>query len=122
MTDDEIERAKDELEDLRGEVRQVLADELGADTGGYRADRVEAARAVVYDDDGELIPPEELADALEAAGVTVSVGDDGIPEYSDVPPSLSLSACHLAVDLRKDPAEIVGEPSHAVADAGERGP
>jgi hypothetical protein len=119
MTDDEIERARDELEDLRGEVRQVLADELGADTGGYRADRVEAARAVVYDDDGELIPPEELADALEAAGVTVSVGDDGIPEYSDVPPSLSLSACHLAVDLRKDPAEIVGESGHAVADGGE---
>jgi hypothetical protein len=72
-------------------------------------------RAVVYDD-GELIAPEDLADALEAAGVTVSVGADGTPEYSDVPPALSLSACHLAVDLRKDPAEIMGEPDHAVAD------
>ncbi len=70
-------------------------------------DRVEAARAVVYDD-GELIPPEELDDALEAAGVTVSVGDDGTPEYSDVPPSLSLSVCHLAVELRKDPARDRG--------------
>ena len=118
MTDDEIERAKDELADLRGEIRQVLADELRADTEDYRADRVEAARAVVYDD-GELIPPEDLDEALEAAGVTVSVGDDGTPEYSDVPPSLPLSACHLAVDLRKDPAEIVGDPGHTVADGGE---
>jgi len=81
--------------------------------------RVEAVRAVVYDDGGEFIPPEELDDALEAAGVTVSVGDDGIPKYSDVPPSLSLSACHLAVELRKDPAEIVADPGHVVADGGE---
>jgi hypothetical protein len=65
-----------------------------------------------------LIPPEELDDALEAADVTVSVDDDGIPEYSDVPPSLSLSACHLAVDLQKNPAEIVGDPGH-VLDGGE---
>jgi len=79
---------------------------------GPRADshphnRVEAARAVVYDDDGELIAPENLAEALEAAGVTVSVDEDGTPEYSDVPASLSLSACHLAVDLRRDPAEFI---------------
>lgn len=78
----------------------------------------EIERAVVYDD-GELIPPEELDDALEAAGVTVSVGDDGTPEYSDIPPSLSLSACHLAVDLRKDPAEIVDNLGGAVADGRE---
>jgi len=82
-------------------------------------DRVEAARAVVYDDGGELIQPEDLDDALEAGGVTVSVGDDGTPEYSDVPPSLSLSACHLAVELRKDPAEIVADPGHVVADGGD---
>jgi hypothetical protein len=42
VTDDEIERAKEEIEDLRGEVRQVLADELGGDPDDYRADRVAA--------------------------------------------------------------------------------
>jgi len=78
-------------------------------------DHIKPVRAVVYDH-GELIPPEELDDALEAAGVSVSVGDDGTPEYSDVPPSLSLSACHLAVELRKDPAEIVADPGRAVDD------
>jgi hypothetical protein len=37
VSDDEIERAKDEIEALRVEVRQVLADELGGDPGDYRA-------------------------------------------------------------------------------------
>jgi len=52
MTDDEIERAKEELAALRREVRQVLADELETDPGECRAGRVEAVRAVVYDDGG----------------------------------------------------------------------
>jgi hypothetical protein len=42
MTDDELERAKKEIEDLRGEVRQMLADELGGDPDDYRAGRVAA--------------------------------------------------------------------------------
>lgn len=70
------------------------------------ADRVAAARAVVYDDAGELIGPEQIEDALAEAGVTVSENDDGTPSYRDVPPALSLTACYLAVDLRDDPAEF----------------
>jgi len=70
------------------------------------SDRVDAVRAVVYDD-GELIAAEALDDALEAVGVTVSEADDGTPEYSDVPPALSLVACHLAVDTRRDPAQFI---------------
>ena len=76
-------------------------------TSATPSDRVDAVRAVVYDDDGELIAAEALDDALEAVGVTVSEADDGTPEYSDVPPGLSLVACHLAVDLRRDPAEFI---------------
>jgi len=68
--------------------------------------RVEAAREVVYED-GELIAAAALDDALEAYGVTVTEGADGTPHYEDVPPELSLSACHLAVDLRKNPAEFI---------------
>jgi hypothetical protein len=71
------------------------------------ADRVEVARSVVYDDAGELIAPEEIEAALQEAGVTVTEAADGTTEYQDVPPELSLSACHLAVDLRKDPAEFL---------------
>jgi hypothetical protein len=36
-SDDEIERAKDEIEALRVEVRQLLADELGGAPDDYRA-------------------------------------------------------------------------------------
>jgi len=39
MTDAEIETAKDELQALRGDVREALADELGGDADDYRADR-----------------------------------------------------------------------------------
>lgn len=67
------------------------------------ANRVAAVRAVVYDAEGELIAPNALTDALQEAGVTVTETDDGVPQYEDVPPALSLSACHLAVDLREDP-------------------
>lgn len=79
-------------------------------TGSERPDReerIKAARAVVYDDAGELIDPEDLDDALDAYGVTVGVSSDGLTEYQDVPAELSLSVCHLAVDLQRDPAELV---------------
>ena len=82
--------------------REQLSDVAGATPG----DRVDAVRAVVYDD-GELIAPEDLNDALEAAGVTVSVADDGTPKYTDAPAELSVTACHLAVDLRRDPAQFI---------------
>jgi len=74
---------------------------------GDRSDRVAFAREVVYDDDDELIAPDEIADALREHGVTVGTADDGTTAYSDIPPTLSLSACHLAVDLRRDPADFI---------------
>lgn len=74
-------------------------------------ERVAAARAVVYDDNGELIDPEDLDAALEAHGVIAGVNDDGFREYQDVPRELSLSACHLAVDLQRDPAEFIVDPA-----------
>lgn len=66
-------------------------------------DRIKAARAIVYDDNGDMIDPDDLEEALRAAGVTVTETDDGTTEYDNVPSDLSLSACHLAVDLREDP-------------------
>ncbi|MDL5363913.1 hypothetical protein [Halalkalicoccus sp. NIPERK01] len=70
-------------------------------------ERVAAARAVVYGDDGELIASEELDRALAEYGVGIGKSEDGLPEYRDVPQELSLSACHMAVDLRRDPAEFI---------------
>lgn len=72
-----------------------------------RSDRVALAREVVYGDDDELIAADELAAALREHGVTVGTAADGTTAYSDVPPALPLSACHLAVDLRRDPAEFI---------------
>lgn len=68
--------------------------------------QLEAAWTVVYED-GELIDAADIEAALEAYGVTVTTDEDGVTEYRDVPPELPLSACHLAVDLRKDPAEFL---------------
>lgn len=58
------------------------------------SERVKAARAVVYDEAGELIDADDLPDALEAAGVTVVESDDDGLEYRDVPADLPLAACH----------------------------
>jgi len=80
------------------------------DAPAGRQSRIKAAREVVYED-GELIDATDLGDALEAYGVTVSTDDDGTPVYEDVPPELSLSACHLAVDLREDPSEFISTPA-----------
>lgn len=74
-----------------------------------RAERVAAARAVVYDADGELIQPAALDDALEDAGVEVGVDEAGRTQYRNVHRELSLSACHLAVDLHRDPADLIAE-------------
>lgn len=80
-----------------------------------RDERVEATCAVVYGESGELIDAADLDAALEAVGVTVGESEDGLPEYRDVPRAVSLSACHLAVDLRRDPAEFITEPEDAGA-------
>jgi hypothetical protein len=71
-----------------------------------RDERVAAARAVVYGDE-ELIASEELDAALEAYGVEVGISDDGLLEYRNVPAELSLAACHIAVDLRRDLAVFI---------------
>jgi len=39
MTDEQIAEAKAELEDLRREIREDLAEDLGGDPDDYRADR-----------------------------------------------------------------------------------
>ena len=39
MTDEQIAEAKAELEDLRREIREDLAEDLGGDPEDYRADR-----------------------------------------------------------------------------------
>lgn len=81
------------------------------------ADRLEAARAVVYDEDGTLIPADAIEDALEAAGVGVSTEDDGTTVYENVPPELPLAACHLAVDLRRDPEHFLHAGSSFSSDS-----
>lgn len=85
---------------------RYLSDADSERTSPSREERVAAARAVVYDDD-ELIAPEDLDLALEEYGVGIGESEDGLPEYRDVPRELSLSACHMAVDLRRDPAEFI---------------
>jgi DNA polymerase I len=52
---------------------------------------------------------ETLDDALEDAGVEVGVDETGRTQYRNVPRELSLSACQLAVDLRRDPADLIAE-------------
>jgi len=42
MTDEQIAEAKAELEDLRREIREDLAEDLGGDPEDYRADRAAA--------------------------------------------------------------------------------
>lgn len=87
----------------------MVTNDSGATTGGAttRVDRIEAARGVVYSDDGEFILPHQLGAALEAYGVDVSETRDGIPAYQNVPPEISLAACHLAVESREDPAVFI---------------
>jgi len=71
-------------------------------------ERAEVARAVVYNDAGELIKADVLPEVVEAAGVTVVEADDEDSlEYRDVPADLPLAACHLAVDFRKDLAVVL---------------
>jgi len=72
-----------------------------------REQRVEAARAVVYNEEGDLIEREEIETALEEYGVTVGEAEDGKTEYRAVPRELSLSAVHLAVNTRRDPEEFI---------------
>lgn len=90
----------------------MASDRSVSDTGSEctppsREERVAAARSVVYGDDKALIAPEDLDAALEEYGVGVGKSEDGLPEYRDVPRELSLSACHMAVDFRRDPAEFI---------------
>ncbi|WP_254832723.1 hypothetical protein [Haloglomus salinum] len=77
--------------------------------GPTQAERIAAARAVVYEDDGSLIGRGQLADALREYGVTVEYTENGSTQYRDVPPELPLEACRIAVDLQRDPAAFVGD-------------
>lgn len=79
-----------------------------------REERIAAARGVVYDEDGDLIDETELEDAIEAYGVDVGVNEEELPEYRNVPRELSLSAVHLAIDTREDPAEFVTDLDEVV--------
>jgi len=74
-----------------------------------REQRLEAARAVVYTEEGNLIEPEEIESGLEAYGVTVGESEEGSTEYRDVPPELPLAACHLAVDTGRDPTAFLAD-------------
>ena len=69
--------------------------------------RIEAARAVVYDENGELITDDELQEALQEQGVEVTENEDSTFNYDSVPAMLSIRACSLAVDTRQDPAEVI---------------
>lgn len=86
---------------------RYLSDADSERTSPSREERVAAARSVVYSDDEELIASEDLNSALEEYGVGIGESEDGLPEYRDVPRELSISACHMAVDLRRDPAEFI---------------
>lgn len=84
-----------------------LSDVDSERTSPSHEERIAAARAVVYGDDEEIIAAEELDAALEEYGVSIGESEDGLPEYRDVPRELSLSACHMAVDLQRDSAEFI---------------
>ena len=75
-----------------------------------RTERViEGTRAVVYADEEreKFIAPDDLNDALRSAGVEVGKAEDGTTAYDNIPDDLSVRAAHLAVDLRRDPAEFL---------------
>ena len=42
MTDEQLAAARDEMQDLREEVREALAEDLGGDPEDYRTDRAVA--------------------------------------------------------------------------------
>jgi len=88
--------------------RPVNDDEKSTDRPS-REQRLEAARAVVYTEEGDLIEPDEIETALEEYGVTVGEAEDGTTEYRHVPRELPLSAVHLAVDTRRDPEEFIAD-------------
>ncbi|HET7325482.1 MAG TPA: hypothetical protein VFJ06_14235 [Halococcus sp.] len=70
---------------------------------------IEGTRAVVYADDdrSEFIDPDDLDDALREAGVKTVEWADGETGYDECETDVSIRAAHLAVDLRRDPAEFL---------------
>jgi hypothetical protein len=73
-----------------------------------KPERIERAREIVLDEDGEVIAPEELDDALREHGVEIGTSPDGYRELrnaADLPTGL----IHLAVDTERDPADVLDD-------------
>lgn len=134
--DDHRERVRDIIEEDRDildaladraeyDIEYVETDPFSEDDALSNEDVIERTRELVYDGD-ELIEPDELDPALEAAGVGVGETSDGVSQYWDVPDDISLTAAKLAVTTRKDPSEFIftgdlGELEDRADDVFERG-
>lgn len=71
-----------------------------------KRERIERAREITLDDDGEVIAPEDLDDALREHGVEIRTSPDGYRELrnaADLPTGL----IHMAVDTGQDPADVL---------------
>jgi len=71
-----------------------------------KPERIERAREIVLDNEGEVIAPEELDDALREHGVEIGTSPDGYRELrnaADLPTGL----IHMAVDTGQDPADVL---------------
>jgi hypothetical protein len=71
-----------------------------------KPERIERAREIVLNDDGEVIAPEDLDDALREHGVEIGTSPDGYRELrnaADLPTAL----IHMAVDTGQDPGDVL---------------
>lgn len=67
---------------------------------------IERAREIVLDDDGEVIAPGTLDDALRKHGVEVGTSPDGYRELRNAE-ALSTVLIHVAVDSQQDPSDVL---------------
>ncbi len=67
---------------------------------------IERAREIVLDDDGEVIAPEALDDALREHGIEIGTSPDGYQELRNAE-DLPTALIHMAVDTQQDPADVL---------------
>lgn len=71
-----------------------------------KRERIERAREVALNDDGEVIAPEDLDDALREHGVKVGTSPDGYRELRNAQ-DLPTGLIHIAIDTGRDPADVL---------------
>ena len=77
-----------------------------------KPERIERAREIVLDDEGEVIAPEDLDDALREHGIEIGTSPDGYRELrGEAAAYLPTALVHMAVDTQRDPAAVLSDDS-----------